>query len=144
MPSYKVSSECLYFTCLLQLFLPVSLLVIRLSFSFVGRAPSPPQRQHPHQPTGAASASFVLWLSSSSWFVCCWCDTCSSSVVGTTNMIQDMIRRVRIYILHISAIVDVTRVYVASSRHTLSAAYGSFDYRRLPPSGFAPCILLLR
>ena len=43
-----------------------------------------------------------------------------------------------------SAVVVLTRVYVASPRHTLlSAACGSFDYRRLPPPGVAPCILLL-
>ena len=44
---------------------------------------------------------------------------------------------------HSAAVVVLTRVYVASPRHTLSAACGSFDYRRLPPSGVGPCILLL-
>ena len=44
---------------------------------------------------------------------------------------------------HSSAVVVLTRVYVAIPRHNLSAACGSFDYRRLPPSGVAPCTLLL-
>ena len=52
--------------------------------------------------------------------------------------------RLSIHMPHSSAVVVLTRVYVASPRHTLlSAACGSFDYRRLPPPGVAPCILLL-
>ena len=103
----------------------------------------PPLRQQQQQPTAAASTSLVLWLSSS-WFACRWCDTCSSSA-SCCYYSYDMVPRVKNYMPHSSAVVVLTRVYVASPRHiTLSAACGSFDYRRLPPSsGVAPCTLLL-
>ena len=42
-----------------------------------------------------------------------------------------------------SDVVVLTRVYVASPRHSRSSACGSFDYSRLPPYGVAPCTLLL-
>ena len=56
-----------------------------------------------------------------------------------------MVPRVKNYMPHSSAVVVLTRVYVASPRHiTLSAACGSFDYRRLPPSSVvAPRTLVL-
>ena len=46
---------------------------------------------------------------------------------------------------HSSAVVVLTRVYVASPLVILyhSAACGSFDDRRLLPSGVAPCILFV-
>ena len=56
-----------------------------------------------------------------------------------------MVPRVRIYSMphRSSSVVVLTRVYVASPRHTLSAARGSFDYRGLSSSGVVPCTLLL-
>ena len=56
-----------------------------------------------------------------------------------------MVPRVRIYNMphRSSGVVVLTRVYVTSPHHTLSAALGSFDYWRLPSSGVVLCTLLL-
>ena len=70
-----------------------------------------------HNNSSGSSCSFSLIgfrLSSSSWFACCLCDTCS--VAATTRMIY--VPRVRIYMPHGSAVVVLTRVYVGSLRHT--------------------------
>ena len=64
----------------------------------------------------AASASLGFRLSSSLWFACCFCDTCLG--VAATYYSYDMIPRVRIYMLRSSAVVVLTRVYVATPRHT--------------------------
>ena len=94
------------------------------------------------------------WWVSFSAVLCCtavpWCDGVMLALVPLLLQQQyfpsyDIEPHVRIYMPHSSAVVVLTRVYVASPLVILyhSAAYGSFDDRRLPPSNVAPCILFV-
>ena len=74
------------------------------------------------------------WWVMGQFLVCGWyyyycCTATIAVVVHGTEYIMGSLNG-----LGTSAVVVLTRVYVASPRHTLSAACGSFDYYgRLPP-----------
>ena len=54
-----------------------------------------------------------------------------------------MVPRVLSYMPHSSAVVRLTGVLLQALVILCQIVHGSFDYRRLPPSGVAPCTLLL-
>ena len=142
-PCCKLKQQVFLFILPCSLYVPVSACLYLLPFdarSLAARALSPPQQQQQQQqPFVAASASSVLWVSSS-WFA--WCVACFAwklaLFVAAILLVWYLeLLECTCYTAIVTIELSNSGVCVASPHHTRQVRCGSFatTRERLPPSG---------